>query len=76
MLEIKDMSDEDRIFHFMNGLQTWAQSELRHQNVQTLATTITTADKLLDFKGEAKVGPNNDDGQCEKQRKKKRIRER
>jgi hypothetical protein len=29
MLEIKDMSEEDIIFHFMNGLQPWAQSELQ-----------------------------------------------
>jgi hypothetical protein len=49
MLEIKDMSEEDGLFHFMNGLQPWAQSELQWQNVQTLATTITIMDKLLDF---------------------------
>jgi hypothetical protein len=64
MLEIKDISAEDRIFHFMNSLQTWLQSELHRQNVQTIVTTIT--DNILDFKVEAKVGPNNDDGQCEK----------
>jgi hypothetical protein len=29
MLEIKDMSEEDKLFHFMNGMQPWAQSELR-----------------------------------------------
>jgi hypothetical protein len=41
MLEIKDMPEEDKIFHFMNGLQPWAQSELRRQNVQTFAAMIT-----------------------------------
>jgi hypothetical protein len=45
-------------------------SELRCQNVQTLAVEITLTDKLLNFKGEAKVGPNNDKGQHEKQSKK------
>jgi len=28
MLEIKDMSEEDRLYHFMNGLQVWAQADL------------------------------------------------
>jgi hypothetical protein len=70
MLEIKDMSEEDILFHFMNGLQPWAQSELRCQNVQTLATTITTTEKLLDFRGEPKTGPrNSEDAQGEKQQK-------
>jgi hypothetical protein len=26
MLEIKDMSEEDKLFYFMNGLYPWAQS--------------------------------------------------
>ena len=28
MLEIKDMSEEDRLYHFMKGLQGWAQLNL------------------------------------------------
>lgn len=28
MLDIKNMSDEDKLFNFMLGLQSWAQTEL------------------------------------------------
>lgn len=28
MLDIKDMSDKDRLFHFITGLAPWAQKEL------------------------------------------------
>jgi flagellin-specific chaperone FliS len=48
MLEILDMSEKGRLSNFMKGLQTWAQMELRKQNVQTPADAIATADKLLD----------------------------
>jgi len=33
ILEIKDMSEEDILFHFMNGLHSWTQSELRQQKM-------------------------------------------
>ena len=29
MLDIKNMSDDDKLFNFMCGLQGWAQTELR-----------------------------------------------
>jgi hypothetical protein len=28
MLDLKDILEEEKIFHFRNGLQPWAQSEL------------------------------------------------
>jgi len=43
----------------MNRLQLWAQSDLQQQNVQTLATTITTTYKLLEYKEGEKGGPRN-----------------
>lgn len=49
MLEILDM-DEDRLYHFMKGLQTWEQAELQRQNVQTPTDAIATTENLLDFK--------------------------
>ncbi|KAL6321338.1 hypothetical protein AAG906_016393 [Vitis piasezkii] len=33
MLDIKNMSEEDKLFNFMSGLQGWAQTELRRQGV-------------------------------------------
>lgn len=41
MLKLKYMLEEDRSFEFMNGLQYWVQSELQHQNMQTLAIVLT-----------------------------------
>lgn len=55
MLDIRDMSDEDKLFNFMAGLQPWAQAELRRQGVQSVATAIAAADRLVDFKA---VGSN------------------
>ena len=31
MLDIRNMSDEDKLFNFISGLQGWAQTELRRQ---------------------------------------------
>ncbi|KAL0302208.1 UNVERIFIED_CONTAM: hypothetical protein Sangu_3114600 [Sesamum angustifolium] len=36
MLDVRDMSEEDKLFNFLSGLQTWAQTELRRQGVKDL----------------------------------------
>ena len=50
MLDIKNMSEEDKLFNFLSGLQPWAQAELRRQNVRDLPTAIAAADSLIDYK--------------------------
>lgn len=50
MLEIKDMSEADKLFQFMRGLAPWAQQELRRQNGWNLPSAVAAADRLLDFK--------------------------
>lgn len=40
----------------MCNLQTWAQMDLRWQNIQTLAQAITAADQLLDYKSDPAKG--------------------
>ncbi|KAJ4722993.1 Retrotransposon protein, putative, Ty3-gypsy subclass [Melia azedarach] len=50
MLDIKNMSDEDKLFNFISGLQPWAQTELQRQAVRDLPTAITAADSLVDYK--------------------------
>ncbi|XP_059668777.1 uncharacterized protein LOC132313854 [Cornus florida] len=50
MLDFRNMSEEDKLFNFMSGLQPWAQAELRRQGVRDLPTTMTAADCLVDFK--------------------------
>ena len=50
MLDIKNMSDEDKLFNFISGLQGWAQTELRRQGVHDLPTAMVAADCLVDYK--------------------------
>jgi hypothetical protein len=50
ILDIENMSEEDRLFNFMSGLQPWAQAELRRQNVKDLSSAIAAADNLVDYK--------------------------
>ena len=50
MLDIKNMSEEDKLFNFMFGLQGWAQTELRKQEVRDLPTAMVATDCLVDYK--------------------------
>ena len=50
MLNIRNMSEEDKLFNFISGLQAWAQIELRRQGVQDLPAAMVTADCLVDYK--------------------------
>ena len=50
MLDIKNMSEEDKLFNFMSGLQPWAQMELKRQVVRDLPTAMSAADALVDYK--------------------------
>lgn len=56
MLDIKDMSEADKLYNFMSGLQTWAQLELRRQGVKELSTAMAAADGLVDFRQEKDEG--------------------
>ena len=44
MLDIKNMSKEDKLFKFVSGLQGWAQIELRSQRVKDLPASMATTD--------------------------------
>ncbi|KAK4381993.1 RNA-directed DNA polymerase [Sesamum angolense] len=50
MLDVRDMSEEDKLFNFLLGLQTWAQTELRRQGVQDKPSGIAAVDRLVDFR--------------------------
>ncbi|XP_077242396.1 uncharacterized protein LOC143882895 [Tasmannia lanceolata] len=52
MLDIKSMSEEDKLFQFMEGLKPWSQTELRRRGVQNLATAMIEAEKLFDHVGD------------------------
>ncbi|XP_070017491.1 uncharacterized protein [Nicotiana sylvestris] len=49
MLNVSNMTEEDKLHYFMSGLKGWAQLELRRQNVQSLSTAIAAADALADL---------------------------
>ena len=50
MLVIRNMSDEDKLFDFISGLQGWTQTELRRQGVRDLPAVMVAADFLVDYK--------------------------
>ena len=56
------MSEEDKLFNFMSGLQPWAQMELRRQNVKDLPSAFAAADGLVDFKLNKDAGPSKGKG--------------
>ena len=53
MLDIKDMSEEDKLFYFIEGLKPWARTELQRQRVQDLATAQTAAEHLTNYATES-----------------------
>ena len=50
MLDIQNMSDEDKLHNFISSMQGQAQNELRRQNVKDLPGAIAAADSLVDFR--------------------------
>ncbi|KAG6498516.1 hypothetical protein ZIOFF_038234 [Zingiber officinale] len=46
----KNMSEEDKLYNFLYGLQPWAQVELRRQNVKDLPSAIIVVDALVDLR--------------------------
>ena len=44
MLDIMNMSDEDKLHNIILGMQDWAQNELRWQNFKDLPGAIAAAD--------------------------------
>ncbi|KAG6509174.1 hypothetical protein ZIOFF_034565 [Zingiber officinale] len=50
MLDIQNMSEEDKLYNFLYDLQPWAQVELRRQNVRDLPSAIAAVDALVDLR--------------------------
>ena len=49
MLDLCDMNENDTLYQFMEGLQTWARNELPRRRVKELAVAQTMAERLEDF---------------------------
>ncbi|KAL0453870.1 UNVERIFIED_CONTAM: hypothetical protein Slati_1365100 [Sesamum latifolium] len=54
MLDIRDMSEKDKLFTFMEGLKPWARVELQCQRVTDLGSAMTAAERLTDFASETR----------------------
>lgn len=73
MLDIKNMSEEDKLFNFMSGLQNWAQLELRRLGVKDLPSAIAAADGLTDFKLTSKSNSSESSSSKSKDKNKKKA---
>ena len=49
MLDIRDMTEKDKLFYFMDGLSREAAIELQRRRVQTLSDAVTAAERLSDY---------------------------
>ncbi|GKV41043.1 hypothetical protein SLEP1_g48622 [Rubroshorea leprosula] len=52
-LRIPDMTEKNRLLYFMDGLQQWAEQELKRRGVQDVASAIAVAESLIEFGREA-----------------------
>ena len=59
MLELPDMQEKDKLFYFMDGLQSWAYNELKRRNVKDIDEAIAMAEDLMEFRKESTVKKNS-----------------
>ncbi|KAK9699469.1 hypothetical protein RND81_08G175700 [Saponaria officinalis] len=57
MLEIKDMSEDDRVFQFIDGLKDWAQVEIMRDRHMTVSAAMAAAERLVDYRDERESAP-------------------
>ena len=50
MLDVRNMSGEDKLFNFISRLQGWAQTELKRQRVRDLPFAMAAMDCIVDYK--------------------------
>ncbi|KAF7828548.1 Transposon Ty3-I Gag-Pol polyprotein [Senna tora] len=50
LLEIPDYPDKEAFFAFVDGLQNWVKMEIQRRGAQDLATAISVAESLIEFK--------------------------
>lgn len=55
LLNVRNMSEDDKLFNFESGLKSWAQQELRRQNVKDLKSAFAAAEALVDYRAEKTV---------------------
>ncbi|XP_070044861.1 uncharacterized protein [Nicotiana tomentosiformis] len=58
-LQMPNLTSEDLLFNFLNGLQNWAKQELQRRHVNTVDEVIVMAESLSDFWTGAPKGNGN-----------------
>lgn len=58
-LQIPNLTSEDLLFHFLDGLQNWAKQELQRRQIDDVDEAIVVAESLADFRTGASKGNNN-----------------
>lgn len=53
-LEIPDLSDDDALFYFFDGISPWGKMEIRGRGVQDLAGAIAEAESIAELYEEAR----------------------
>ncbi|KAK2970516.1 hypothetical protein RJ640_001721 [Escallonia rubra] len=56
MLNIPNMTEEDLLFNFIDGLQNWAKQELQRRGVKDIDEAIAVAESLMEY---ARVGDSS-----------------
>lgn len=70
-MDVPHINKEDKLYYFTEGIQSWAQNELRCQNVQDLWSALTIVDGLVccpqnqvESSGEKQLGERTRDNVC------------
>ncbi|XP_049391610.1 uncharacterized protein LOC125856067 [Solanum stenotomum] len=58
-LQIPNLTSEDLLFYFLDGLQNWAKQELQRRQVRDVDEAIVVAESLTDFRTDAAKGRDN-----------------
>ena len=53
MLDIRDMSEKDKVFCFVEGLKPWAKTKLYEQRVQDLTSAYAAAERFFDLSNDS-----------------------
>ena len=59
-LDIKNMSEEDKLFNLMSDLQPWAQVELRMRIVLDIPFALAATKRLVDYQYNSFSGSHGD----------------
>ena len=60
MLELPTLDERSRLFYFLDGLQRWAEQELKRRGVETLAQAIAVTESLVEIRRDTRDNARSD----------------